>query len=143
MASFRRRPGIWFMKRRTGWELGLYTGFTPGFFDPQAIAAQSRQVSVGTRFVLDGLTLIRVRGAMTVFFQGPQGNASIMLGVGLCIVDERAFNLGAVALPDPIDDAADEMWLWHQFVSLYVINAGIEFQNDGTQAYCFEIDSKA
>jgi len=145
MPSYRPRRTRFIGKRRTtGWEVGPHTGFTPLIYSSQQVLPLSKQIGVATQFIDDGMTLTRVRGEITCFMAVPSALYNASMGAaGMFIMDSAAFAFGAAAALDPIDDAASEDWLWHQYMPMSPIGAAVEFQNQGTQAFRWTIDSRA
>ena len=68
------------------------------------------------------------------------GNAFIG-AVGIGIVSNQAFAIGATAVPMPIDEEDSETWLWHHYVNL-VAPSTTDFA-PGAVNQRIEIDSKA
>jgi hypothetical protein len=131
------------VKRRTGWEKGPHTGTGPDFFQPLNVSSNTAVTAIGSRFEMDGLTITRIRGRFTAFLAQTESQGSAMLAMGICVVDERAFNVGTGALPDPLYDADDEMWLWHQYLPFQSCCGNVIFGNQGTNAWHGEIDFRA
>ena len=106
-SSFRRTGGF---RRRAGWEQGPQTAGILAL-----TSAGSSLWTVGQQSVLDGLTIVRVRGEFTIV----QSLATAVLdgfedyALGMCFVSENAFGIGATAIPQPLTDIAWDGWFWH------------------------------
>ena len=98
------------------------------------------QVSVGA-LVLEPQTLVRVRGSYMVHFIPDAGNSSMIVGLGLTIVDEQAFTAGPVSMPSPTDDLEQD-WLWHRLFA-FSPSVGGEGATSLDQFIQGEIDGKA
>jgi len=72
-------------------------------------------IALGVTNLVDGLTLIRVRGTWTVEVDVIPTLATnfFKYALGLCIVTEQAFAVGATALPGPLSENDWDGWLWH------------------------------
>ena len=72
-----------------------------------------------------------------------------LYGVGLGLFDDRAIAVGPSALPEPIDDADDEKWMWIKYGWIGVgpnLASGSIPESDGTGrliAHSLDVDSKA
>ena len=64
------------------------------------------------------------------------------LGIG--VVTSDAFAVGVTAVPNPVDDADWDGWMWHQFVSVHTITATIADGVNAQGVYArVPIDTKA
>ena len=86
-------------------------------------------------------TLARVRGNARGHMEAAAAADSMIVGLGLIVVEEQAFTAGAASVPSPTDDLNAE-WLWHQ---LFVFGPAVSAQavNAIDQYSSVEIDSKA
>jgi len=90
----------------------------------------------------DGDTLVRVRGSLEAVIQSSNvAGSGFHCAIGIGIVNEMAFTVGATAVMEPITDADWDGWLYHRFFDLHVGDqtAG-DIQERPVQ---FEVDSKA
>ena len=62
------------------------------------------------------------------------------VAVGIGIVTNEAFAIGATAIPGPISEADWDGWMYHRFFDLH---KGLADTTDGSSAIEFEVDSKA
>jgi len=87
------------------------------------------------------VTLARVRGNARGHMESAAASDSMIVGLGLIVVEEQAFTAGAASMPSPTDDPNAE-WLWHQ---LFVFGPAVSAQAVNTiDSYSsVEIDSKA
>ena len=140
MARRRSSRGFSSARRRTGWEEG-----PGGWANTASITTSSNAiVGVGLFALLDGLTLVRVRGEIELGITAAAAALDGFKGAfGICIVSADAFAVGVTAIPTPLDDADWNGWLWHQFYSLTqaaVFSAQIA---GGSAVRRITIDSKA
>ncbi len=56
-------------------------------------------------------TLLRNVGGISVASDQAAASESQMGALGMCVVTDTALALGITALPDPVTDAADDIWL--------------------------------
>ena len=125
-------------RRRTGWEEGPFSATT-------AVSVASQVVwSTAQQAVVDGLTLIRIRGEVNLFLNVASSalDGFDRVAMGICIVSENAVGVGATAIPHPLGDIAWEGWLWHWVGSLISPTATID-QTTGPASIRIPIDSKA
>ena len=94
----------------------------------------------------DGLTVVRIRGELSVFLTASnQAHGGIRGAVGIGIANENAFTVGGIgSLQTPVTDVDWDGWIWHSFFTVASITATIA---DGSNAVgCvvrIPIDSKA
>ena len=126
-------------RRKTGWSVG------PSQVPIGISATGSLLWALSSQVLVDGLTLIRIRGEfschLNVVTAISDGFASF--AVGLCNVSENAFNAGIVSVPSPITDMAWPGWMYH---SLHAELTGLETTEVGRgplSAVRVSIDSKA
>ncbi len=105
-------------------------------------AAQTLQLMSFSQAELAGFvpcTLIRTVGMMVVAADTNFITNQIYSGaVGACLVrdDARAAN----AIPDPFDEASDDVWFWHQFFAAVIDDRA---DSDLVVSQNFVVDSKA
>ena len=128
------------VRRRTGWELG------PGGTSRTAISADAIQImGSGVTLLLDGTTLVRLRGVLEAFLSTAGSIADgFACAVGVGIINEDAFAIGATTIMDPLGDAEWDGWLYHRFFNLHAITATLADGVNANSAYVqIEVDSKA
>ena len=98
-------------------------------------------------FVLDNQgideTVLRVVGQISVFSDQLVGSEFQTGAVGMCVVTDTAIGLGITALPDPVTDVSDDLWLWYQGISqrfTFLTSAG--FDARGATQYSFDNKAK-
>ena len=97
-----------YRRRSTTWELGP--------FGVRAFSAGTPLlVPTNAQALIDGLTIVRVRGEMLLQLATIDASLSgfSRIGVGMCVVTENAFNGGSTTVPAPIADIGWNGWLWH------------------------------
>ena len=87
------------------------------------------------------MTLLRTRGQILITAQPNAITDSDIVGLGIAVLDPEAVT--AVAIPNPITDAGDDRWLWHQFVCLDAVTLAVGDPNAITLNQVVEVDSKA
>jgi len=127
------------VRRRTGWNFG--PGTTGAI--QSASASGALLFTEGSAATLDGLTLVRIRGDLLISLATAANNAEGYFGaVGIGQVTAEAFGVGITAIPTPVADDNDEIWIWHQYFHLNVGSSSIV--NDvGRAAIRYQVDSKA
>ena len=84
-------------------------------------------------------TLVRVRGEfLAVGATGTIGSSSLM-GAGIAVVNRRASDVGATALPRPVTEP-DYSWLWHSYA---LIRFSTGATAEGSNVKRIVVDSKA
>ena len=68
----------------------------------------------GSAAVVDDLTLVRTRGALTFITSVPTSANFMRYGFGICIVSANAAGIGAMAIPSAITDIDWDGWLYHR-----------------------------
>ncbi len=122
-------------KRATSWTRGPFGTYT-------RTASGNALIANGQQALLDGLTIVRLRGEVTAFLSSATTALDGYTGAfGIGIANENAFNAGVASVNIPVTDVAWEGWLYHQFFSCKAHTSG---EVTGQCAnYRFEIDSKA
>ena len=136
-------------RRLTSWQVGPETGVDgAGQF---LSASSSVLATTGIVAALDGLTLIRIRGDLSLFLTAATSVLDGFHGAfGIGIASEPAFTAGVASVPTPITDETDENWLYHRYFSILApapIAAAASQDNDiiasVSGAMRVEVDSKA
>ena len=125
-------------RRQTGWEAG------PGSLTmAEGTLSGSGNLIIGSGIapVVDGLTLVRTRGDITMGLRtaGSVGDG-FLVGVGIGIVTNDAFAVGVTAVPSPIDDMDWDGWLFHKLVNLFTV---VGTEDNPVTAARIDVDSKA
>ena len=138
--GFPRRTGSQSVQRRqTAWSIG------PAEVDGLNSSSVATLWSSGVVPLVDGLTIVRLRGIMklTLLTAGAAGDG-FFGACGIGIVTDEAFAAGITAVPGPLTDEGDELWMWHSYFDVRSITATIA---DGVNAAgvvaLLPIDSKA
>ena len=136
-------------RRKTSWGIGPQTGVDGA---AQSITASSATLATGGAFaLLDGITVVRMRGDLSLFLTQATALGDGYHGAfGIGITRAPAFTAGIASLPTPLTDEDDENWLYHRYVSLFaggiIANAAMgseEAVNPISAAMHFGVDSKA
>ena len=125
-------------RRKTAWQIGP-------FGQANVTAAGVLLFATGAQALVDGATIVRTRGELSVAL-GPSTTALAgfdRIGFGMCIVSENAFGIGVTAVPTPITDIAWDGWLFHDLMSIFTIQDSETWSNSGSPFKRVEIDSKA
>ena len=125
-------------RRRIGWEEG------PGGNAIQAITASSTVIlGSGSAALVDGVILVRVRGAFQAFLSVADAVGSGYHGAfGLAVVDNAAFAIGVTAMPEPVTDMQENVWLYHQFFDIHNPTVTLD-EGSSAAAVRLEVDGKA
>ena len=116
MGRRRQFSGRAFPRRLTSWEIGV------GGFEQTPVTVTSSSVStvgLGAQSLEDGLTIVRIRGLISLVLSAVDAPLSGFQGAfGICIVSQDAAAVGPTAIPDPVVDEDWDGWMWHQYYSL-------------------------
>ena len=97
-------------RRKSTWVLG------PGSQTQQNIVASALTViGLGSSPTGEGNTIVRIRGHLSAYLDAASAaNNGFAVTLGIGIVTDQAFAIGATALPNPNDDT-DWSWLWTHY----------------------------
>ena len=123
------------VRRKTTWEEG-----PPMLTTSTNLSANAAFiVGLGLQSVLSETTLVRTRGSLLFHLTSSAAVGDAFIGaVGIGLVSDQAFAIGATAVPMPVSEAKDERWIWHHWLNIVESGAG-----DAAPAQRIEIDSKA
>jgi len=99
-----------------------------GFVFSDATVATATKQIVGTLTPTAGLsheTVVRIVGDWQA--DGPGKNGQVVLAA--LVVTEAAFAIGATALPDPVTDIEDDVWLFISSISVGTLGRSIHGAN--------------
>jgi len=101
-------------RRKTAWELG------PGDSAAQTpLSATASSLTSGVSFLVDGGTVVRLRGHLVLQLTTAAALADGFHGAfGIGVATLAAFTAGVASVPTPITELAWDGWLYHQFVSI-------------------------
>ena len=101
-------------RRQSSWAIGP-------FGSTAHTTSASKVFPTGAQALLDGLTIVRIRGELVGALSGAAAalDGFSRVGVGICITNENAAGLGITAIPTPLTDIAWEGWIWHSIFSLF------------------------
>ncbi len=101
-------------RRQTGWSVG------PGSSVPVGVSASGSLIlGSGVGANIQGLTLIRVRGHVELVLRLAGASEGFTGAIGICLVTDDAFAIGITAMPTPVTDMEDDIWLYHRFFSVH------------------------
>ena len=124
-------------RRKTGWSVG------PSGLQ-QRTSSGSGLFTTGAQVLLQGTTIVRIRGIFQVFLNSVAAALDGYTGaVGITEVSLEAFNAGIGSIPTPVTDMDRNIWLWHQFFSIKTVGAAIGDGASNTSSMLVQIDSKA
>ena len=125
--------------RQTSWSNG------PGGTSGSLSAAGSALFASGSQALVDGLTLVRTRGRVTIWLTSIDAALSgfRQVAVGLCKVTENAFNAGVASVPTPITDIGWDGWIWHSQTQSMICPSATLVNGLGANLLQIDIDSKA
>ena len=101
-------------RRKSSWDLG-----PGGTADTEFTASGSAIVASGAVSLLDGTTIVRIRGEILAYLTSANaaGNG-FRVGVGVLLTEADAFSIGITAIPTPLADMDHEDWVWHNVIGL-------------------------
>ena len=123
-------------RRRTSWDEG------PGSQAAVSITSSSSVIlGSGAESTEDGLTIVRIRGllSLTQSVGGALQGFSGAFGIGIVTTD--AFTVGITAMPTPLDDMDWDGWMFHQFVDVRTTGTFDKLMSTLNKDY--PVDSKA
>ena len=135
---FRRTVGT-HVRRKTSWTFG--PNGRPAAFTTNV----ARIFPIGFASTLDGLTLVRVRGNVSIGLESATAvnDGFDQVGIGLAIVNNNAFTVGGVgSVPTPLTDMEWDGWLWYWTGNIMALNTGASV-GQGLGQRLIEIDGKA
>ena len=133
-------------KRLTDWSLGPGGETNTTFTSSTNTIVGSGVTPVGGKF-----TIIRTRGDLSGSLASAAAGANgFACAFGIAVVTLTAFAIGATAVPNPLDEADWDGWLYHRFFGMLssapISNAASEDVDavlPVVAAVRFEVDSKA
>ncbi len=148
MAQFRRlsrtSPERTSLRRKSTWDLG------PGDNGPlTAFIASGTQLTSGVTPVVEGITVVRIRGRLQLRLVTAVSSADGFHGAfGIGIITAAAFTAGVASVPTPITEMGWNGWLFHQMLSLKAVQpiaaAGVSLAGDESSSVLnMEVDTKA
>ncbi len=141
MANRRRQTGPARGPRRmTNWTYGFISGPTSIAVGGAAALTLLNPEDGGAQ---NG-TLIRVRGEIGLHAESVLG-VNGLAAFGIAVVEERAFLSGIAnnALPRPISEGGDDIWLWHSTCRMDGTSADSQGQASVHSNCVISVDSKA
>ena len=136
--SFTRQRGS--LRRKSTWSEGP-------FGTVSLSAAASVIFPMSQQAVVDGLTLVRTRGELSVFLSvATAALDGFRWAFGMCIVSENAAGVGVIAIPSPIVDADWDGWFVYDTGTVKgwdIIPATGANANMGSSQTRIRIDSRA
>jgi len=105
------------VRHRSSWEVGPETTSNGG---PQSLSGTSAQLAtVAVQATVDGLTLIRTRGELTMYLLTAAASENGFHGAfGIAKATSAAILAGAASVPTPITEEAWDGWLYHRYFSV-------------------------
>ncbi len=131
------------LRRKSAWELG------PGNQTQFTISSsQSLIIGAGVSPVVDGLTVVRLRGELLMYLSLATASLDGFSGAfGVGKGSASAFAVGVGSMETPIDDEAWDGWLYHRY---FTLRSPVLFSEGaapggaaGTSILRVEVDSKA
>ena len=118
-SSFRGQHGN---RRLTSWSSGPKSG-TNG--TPGTISGTGNTLgSVASSSLLDGLTLVRIRGEFMFHLVTADASLSGFHGaVGVCNVTDSAVAAGVASVPSLVTEEGWDGWIWHQYYTCIAADA--------------------
>ena len=129
-------------RRSVAWGLG-----PGGNVNTPLAASGSAILGSGVTLVAEEkATIVRIRGNAQVFLSGATSAIDgfhCALGLGICTND--AFAIGVTAVPDPIESADWDGWMYHRFFDIHSSLGGLTEGEAmyGSTVFQWEVDTKA
>ncbi len=109
------------------------------------LGAAKNTGNIGTSIGLvtnETITLVRTRGQLMVHFDPTTLNDVLLVGIGLGVYSDDAFQIGQSAMPGPISDPEWD-WVYHKLFMLGPVFTATETGDSIQQNLFIELDSKA
>ena len=118
-----------------GWELG------PGGITQQTITTGSvTAIGAGLTTLGGQLTVMRTRGLLYVYLSAASNDGDGFHGAfGIIKVSDQAFAAGVASIPSPVNEAENNGWFVHQYISVHEGFGGA----NGASTQRIDVDSKA
>ncbi len=126
---------------RTVVRRGTFWGRSPANTGLRTLAAGSAVIEASAVPVIEGETIIRTRGFISVKSDQTGAVENGPGALGFCVVSNEAFAAGVGALPTPFTDQDSDIWMVHQYFNWDMESAGATVVVP--QLERFEFDSKA
>ena len=128
-------------RRKISWEDG------PGGtgLQTQIASSVSLLVSTGTGILVDGLTLVRLRGQLTMSMAISSASGQSLTGAfGLAVIREEAFSdVGVTAVPTPITEQDWNGWIYWAPIQLISSGTAPAVDSEPTTVMKQIVDTKA
>ena len=126
-------------RRLTAWGLG------PGGNTVTALSGTGQTI-LGAGVVMvseEKSTIVRVRGSLQAYLKTTAAaDDGFHCAVGLALVTDEAFAVGATAVPGPISEIDWDGWMYHRIFDVHA-TGGTASDTIGLSVAQFEVDSKA
>ena len=138
-------------RRKTSWSVGPETNID-GMPQGTITASSAVLATSSTVALLDGITLVRLRGEFSAWLITAGGNSEGFSGAfGIGKATAQAIAAGVLSVPTPLTDEDEELWIYHRYFQLNTADAIAAATAAQLQAQVhpmisavrFEIDSKA
>ena len=136
--GFSRGTVVRGVRRITDW------GFGPGGSAVTTISGTATLIlGSGIAPVSEGFTVVRTRGSFQAFLRLVDAvNGGFHCGVGIGVTSDKAFGVGATAVPGPLSEMEWDGWMYHRIFDLHAPTATFDGAENQGQVQ-IEIDSKA
>ena len=88
-------------------------------------------------------TVLRIRGEYLVMGVPNAANDSDVIGLGIIVVRNEAFDAGGVSVPGPISQIGSDSWMWHSITPIDAMGLTAESAVSLTSNRRVIVDSKA
>ncbi len=121
---------------------GTFWGRSPADAGSTALAGSTAILDSTGVPVVEGETIVRTRGMISVMSDQKANGENVVGAVGACIASDQAVAVGVGSLPTPYTDQDSDLWFLHQyFVAGITINSSSGYEGRPWTTYHF--DSKA
>jgi len=121
---------------------GTFWGRSPADTGVTALAASTAVLDSTQVGVVEGQTIIRVRGQIIVGTDQQAASENFAGAVGMCLATDQAVAVGVGSIPTPYTDQDSDVWFMHQYFgggNVQLSAAGF----DSISMMVFPFDSKA
>ncbi len=135
-------------RRLMSWTFGPSSG--TGGSEQTVTATGSTLLTGAVTSVEDGLTIVRLRGELTLhLFTASTAGSGFFGAFGIGLASLQAVTIGVTAVPTPIDEEDADVWLYHRFFTIAAgdvmaaASASSQGLQSGNLSLRLEVDSKA
>ena len=128
-------------RRKSSWEDGPGIGTAA---QTPITASVSQVLNGGQQVLVDGLTLVRLRGQYRIQIVSSAAISEHLVGaIGIGVVNSEAFAVGAAAMLMPVTERSWNGWIYWSPIQLATLSANVATDREGFYSQTIPIDTKA